>query len=135
MNINRIMKSILIAIVFLFCSFNVKASINHELFNAIQSTSLCDEDGWVEIGYITMRSPQNYQCYDGSKHSGYDISVLLYAKEFGNGSIIYRIKYRNVYYAVTKKKLEDETVRCSVVIDYQECKCNRVHKLRYEFII
>lgn len=134
------MKNIRIAaMVLLFSIVTVCSFAKQQHCDVTQSKSLVEDqiqdDGWVEIGYVMMKSYQNFQCADGSMHSGYDISVPLQVKEFSNGVMLYRILYCSEYYAVSTELQENGKIHCSVDIDYR-CNCNRrIHKLRYEFCL
>ena len=111
-----------------------EAITNGQLKESQIEINAVDDDGWIEIGRITMFWKDGYIKCDGDSQSykGPELDATLYVKEFNNGSIIYRIWYKDKYYAVSSGSLMPSgKIRCEVTIDF--VYCNNTHRLQYYF--
>ena len=131
----RIAAMVLLFSMYTVCSFAKQP----QHCDVTQSKSLIEEqiqdDGWVEIGYITMSCVSGYRCGDEIYYSG-DLEGKLYVRELGYGSVVYRVEYSYSYYAVSTEILENGKILCSVTIDYYaNGECSGKYKLRYEFYL
>lgn len=128
------------AMVLLFSMFTVCSFANQQQYcDVTPSKSLVEnqiqDDGWVEVGKITMKCAKGFRCGDAARYPA-DLEGTLYVKELGYGSIIYRVEYDYSYYAVSTEVLENGKILCSVTIDYYErYDCVGHYKLRWEFYL